>query len=212
MELVKKEVNFHNDKVLTAMKDGKLYVGVSNVCDNLGMSTGMKKRQVTNIQNDIVLSRGCIKFDTGVFDPNNSTLAIEIEFLPIWLAKIRITPNMIEEKQELVEKLIDYQLHCKDILADEFFGKRDMVLPGRDDTKVNPHLNDIDDRSLIIRGIEAELVKLYDELVYHYNWIKNRSETKRDEYIGNIRKAKQKRFIDNEKELTTKDIDKLNGR
>ena len=87
-----------------------------------------------------------------------------------------------------------------------------MVLPGKDDTKVNPHLNDIDDRSLIIRGIEAELVKLYDELVYHYNWIKNRSETKRNEYIRNIRKAKQKNFTDNGKELTTKDIDKLNGR
>ena len=195
MELVKKEVNFHNDKVFTVMKDGKLYVGASNICNNLGMTLGMKNRQVQNLQNDLVLSRGCIKFGAGVFDDNNQTLAIEIEFLPIWLAKIRITQNMLDEKQELVEKLIDYQLHCKDILADEFFGKREMVLPGKDDTRVNPHLNDIDDRSLIIRGIEAELTKLYDELVYHYNWIKNRSETKRDEYIGNIKKAKQKHFL-----------------
>lgn len=55
-----------------------------------------------------------------------------------------------------------------------------MVLPGKDDTKVNPHLNDIDDRSLIIRSIEAELTKLYDEFSISHNWIKKRSETKRD--------------------------------
>ena len=124
MELIKKEIEFNSDKIFTVMKKGKLYVGVSNICLNLGMTLGMKNRQVQNLQYDIVLSRGCTKFDAGVFNEHNSTLAIELEYLPIWLAKIKITQNMMEEKKELVEKLIDYQLHCKDILSDEFFGKR----------------------------------------------------------------------------------------
>lgn len=123
MEIIKKEVKFNNDKVLAVMKDGKLYVGVSNICNNLEMSTGMKKRQVQNIQKDIVLSRGCIKFDTGVFDQYNQTLAIELNYLPLWLAKINITPNMVDEKKELVKKLVDYQLHAKDVLASAFLDK-----------------------------------------------------------------------------------------
>ena len=203
-----KVIKFNNDEVLTTLENGKIYVSVKHICKNLGMNKSQSDHQIQKLRNDHTLKQGCLKIQAGVFDPDNSTLGIELEFLTIWLVKI----NPARFNEELKQKLLDYQLHCKDILADEFFGKREMVLPGKDDTKVNPHLNDIDDRTVIIRGIEAELTKLYDELVYHYNWIKNRSEVKRDEYIGNIRKAKQKRFIDNGKELTTKDIDKLNGR
>ncbi len=31
MELIKKEIEFNSDKIFTVMKDGKLYVGVSNI-------------------------------------------------------------------------------------------------------------------------------------------------------------------------------------
>ena len=203
-----KVIKFNNDEVLTTLENGKIYVSVKHICKNLGMNKSQSDHQIQKLRNDHTLKQGCLKIQAGVFDPDNSTLGIELEFLTIWLVKI----NPARFNEELKQKLLDYQLHCKDILADEFFGKREMVLPGKDDTKVNPHLNDIDDRTVIIRGIEAELTKLYDELVYHYNWIKKRSETKRDEYIGNIRKAKQKHFINNGKELSTKDIDKLNGR
>ena len=203
-----KVIKFNNDEVLTTLENGKIYVSVKHICKNLGMNKSQSDHQIQKLRNDHTLKQGCLKIQAGVFDPDNSTLGIELEFLTIWLVKI----NPARFNEELKQKLLDYQLHCKDILADEFFGKREMVLPGKDDTKVNPHLNDIDDRTVIIRGIEAELTKLYDELVYHYNWIKNRSEVKRDEYIGNIRKAKQKHFTDNGKELSTKDIDKLNGR
>ena len=30
-ELIKKEIEFNSDKIFTVMKDGKLYVGVSNI-------------------------------------------------------------------------------------------------------------------------------------------------------------------------------------
>lgn len=123
MEIIKKEVKFNSDKVLAVMKDGKLYVGVSNICNNLKMSKKMKDRQVANIQSDLVLSKGCLKFGAGVFDLYNQAFAIELDYLPLWLAKIRITPNMVDEKKELVRKLVEYQLHAKDVLAAAFLDK-----------------------------------------------------------------------------------------
>ncbi|MCP1224853.1 phage antirepressor N-terminal domain-containing protein [Sebaldella sp. S0638] len=137
MKIVKKEVKFNSDKVLAVMKDGKLYVGVSNICLNLGMSQDMKRRQVKNIQSDIVLRKGCVKFDTGVFDKYNQALAIELDYLPLWLAKIRITPNMIDEKKELAKKLVDYQLHAKDVLAAAFLDKpKQLSLPKPKEHKI----------------------------------------------------------------------------
>ena len=208
MEIVKKEIRFHGDEILTVRNDDKIYVSVKHVCNSLGMTEYKHKSQKIKLNNDHTLKGGIKLCPLETNGGIQQVLMLELDYLPIWLAKI----NPARFNEELKQKLLDYQLHCKDILADEFFGKREMVLPGKDDERVNPHLNDIDDRSLIIRSIEAELTKLYDELVYHYNWIKKRSETKRDEYIGNIRKAKQKHFINNGKELTTKDIDKLNGK
>ena len=120
--LIVKEVNFNGDNLIAAQsnKDGKIYVGVSNICNVLNLSKNGKDRQVKNIQTDIVLNKGCVKFDVGVFDCNNETLAIQIDFLPLWLAKISITPKMKIDSPNVVEKLIEYQLKAKDVLADAF--------------------------------------------------------------------------------------------
>ena len=138
MEIIKKDVKFNNDRVLAVMKDGKLYVGVSGICNNLKMSKKMKDRQVANIQSDVVLSKGCLKFGAGVFDQYNQTLAIELNYLPLWLAKIRITPNMVDEKKELVKKLVEYQLHAKDVLAAAFLNNKpkQLTLPKPKEHKI----------------------------------------------------------------------------
>ena len=125
-DLVVKEVNFSGDSLLAAQnsKDGKIYVGVSWVCNGIGLTRKQKDRQVCNIQKDIVLKQGYLKFGVGVFDPNNETVAIDIEFLPLWLAKISITPKMKENNPETVEKLVQYQLEAKDVLAKAFLGDK----------------------------------------------------------------------------------------
>jgi len=108
---------------LMAAKDnetGKVHVGVSYICKGIGFSKGQKDRQSENIQQDVVLSKGCRKFAAGVFDANNETLALDIDFLPLWLAKITITPNMQTEQPEVADKLIQYQLKAKDVLAAAF--------------------------------------------------------------------------------------------
>ena len=117
-----KEVNFGGDKLLAAQSNDnqKVYVGASWICNGLGFEKNYKDRQIKNIQRDTVLSRGCLKFDAGVFDPNNETLAIELDYLPLWLAKISITPAMKRNNPELVDKLVNYQLKAKDVLAQAF--------------------------------------------------------------------------------------------
>ncbi len=123
--LIVKSVDFFGDSLIAVKDDvtGKIYTGISFICNGIGFTKGQKDRQVLNIQNDIVLKRGCLKFEAGVIDPNNETLAIDIEFLPLWLAKISITPKMQEEQPEVTEKLVNYQLKAKDVLAEAFIKK-----------------------------------------------------------------------------------------
>ena len=73
-------------------------------------------------------------------------------------------------------------------------------------------MNDIEDRIPIIRSLEANLIKLYDELKYHYNWIDQRARILKEKYSTDIKEIKETNFITDGKKLTTKDIDKLNGR
>lgn len=47
-------------------------------------------------------------------------LCLSLDFVPLWLAKISVTPTMKENNPELVDKLIQYQLKAKDVLAQAF--------------------------------------------------------------------------------------------
>ena len=123
--LVVKEVNFQGDLLLAGQdfNSEKIYVGVSWICNGLGLSKSQKDTQVQKVQTDLLLKQGCLKFQAGIFDKHNETIALDIEFLPIWLAKINLTPKMQEETPELVEKLLEYQLKAKDVLANAFIKK-----------------------------------------------------------------------------------------
>ncbi len=111
---------------LLAAKDNKsvIWAGIRSLCVGMGLTRGQTNGEVTKIQEDMVLSRGCMKFRAGVFDPNNETLALQLDYVPLWLAKISITPNMRETNPELVERLVKYQLKAKDVLAVAFLPKQ----------------------------------------------------------------------------------------
>lgn len=120
-ELAVKTVYFMGDGLLAA-KDNKgiIWTGVNSFCRGIGLNKNERDRQVKNVQSDEVLKRGCVKFGAGVFEPNNETLALQLDYVPLWLAKISITPNMREKNPALVEKLVNYQLKAKDVLAAAF--------------------------------------------------------------------------------------------
>lgn len=126
-ELTVKSVDVLGDAIMaTQDSDGQIWAGVSYFCRALGMNKGQKDRQTTNVQKDETLKRGCRKFAAGVFDPANEAVGMRIDFVPLWLAKINITKTMLKEHPELADKLLEYQLKAKDILADAFMPKQNM--------------------------------------------------------------------------------------
>ena len=126
-DLAVKTVDFMGEGLLAA-KDSKgvIWTGINSFCRGIGLSKSQRDTQVQNIQSDEVLKRGCLKFQAGVFEPNNETFALQLDYVPLWLAKISITPNMRETNPELVEKLVKYQLKAKDVLAAAFLPKQSL--------------------------------------------------------------------------------------
>lgn len=100
--------------------EGNIWAGVRWICTGIGLSRGQINNELSKVQNDETLKEGCMKFQAGVFDPNNATMALRLDFIPLWLAKISITPAMKADKPELVETLKQYQLKAKDVLAAAF--------------------------------------------------------------------------------------------
>lgn len=116
-----KRVDMFGDAIMAAQdKEGNIWAGVSYFCNALGMQKWQKDKQIQKVQSDKALKKGCSKLGAGVFDPNNETVALKIDFIPLWLAKISITEKMEKDHPELSDKLLEYQLKAKDILAEAF--------------------------------------------------------------------------------------------
>nr|WP_242656403.1 phage antirepressor KilAC domain-containing protein [Ruminiclostridium hungatei] len=117
-----KQVEFNGD-ILLAVKDNetnKIHVAVYYVCRGLGLSDGQMKNERVRIQDDIVLSKGGRKIILPTNGGSQEALCIEIDYLPLWLAKINA--NIIQDKA-VQDKLIEYQLEAKDVLATAFLGQ-----------------------------------------------------------------------------------------
>ncbi len=124
-DLVVKSVDLFGDSVMAAKdREGNIWAGINFFCRGLGMSKRQRDFQVEKVKSDKVLSRGCTLLRAGVFDPANEAYALRLDFIPIWLAKITITDKMQKENPGLAEKLLQYQLKAKDILADAFLPNR----------------------------------------------------------------------------------------
>lgn len=117
--IIQKQVEFNGD-ILLAIKEedtDKIYVAVKHICDALGLNENQRRTQYIKTQEDIVISRGVKKFSLPTNGGFQETYCIELDFLPLWLAKINanIIPN-----ESVQEKLIEYQLKAKDVLAAAF--------------------------------------------------------------------------------------------
>ena len=100
--------------------DGQIWAGVRWMCDGIGLSSGQVKSERLKIQHDTVLSKGGRNFILPTRGGNQDTLCLKLDYIPIWLAKINITPKMREETPELAQRLEEYQLKAKDVLAAAF--------------------------------------------------------------------------------------------
>lgn len=120
-ELIVKDVDF-NGATLRAVQDNDktVWAGVRWICDGIGFSKGQMQNERKRLQTDLVLSKGERNFVLPTNGGKQDVQCLKLDFLPLWLAKISITPKMQRDNPELVDKLITYQLKAKDVLASAF--------------------------------------------------------------------------------------------
>ena len=121
-ELVK-EVEFQGEKIVSVIENKKIYVSVKSVCENLGMTKNQADTQVRKIKNDEILKGASKLSHLNTRGGIQEALMIELDYLPAWLFKI----NPARFDESLKRKLIIYQLKAKDVLAEAFLGKRELV-------------------------------------------------------------------------------------
>lgn len=119
-----KDVEFNGATLRAAQIEDIVWVGVKWICDGLGLSEDRGKYERKKIQKDLVLSKGVNFYPLGTDNANSDVLCLMLEYLPLWLAKISITPTMKKENPELADRLVEYQLKAKDVLAEAFLPKR----------------------------------------------------------------------------------------
>ena len=153
-DLVVKSVDLFGDSVMAAQdREGNIWAGVTYFCKALGMSKNQRDAQVDKVQLDKPLSKGCGKFPAGVFDSSNETYALRLDFVPIWLAKITITDKMQKDHPELADKLLNYQLKAKDVLAAAFLPQYAQQLSDRQYTKADIPVGEVARLSIIMDRI-----------------------------------------------------------
>lgn len=134
-DMVVKSVDVMGD-FITAAKDskGNIWVGVRWICNALDMTEGQMKRQIANIKKDMVFKKGgSNQIPLPTNQGTQEVFCIRNDFIPLWLAKITITEKTRQERPDFANKLLNYQLKAKDILAEAFLPKQEVprTIPGQ---------------------------------------------------------------------------------
>lgn len=128
--LITKPVDVLGSQVMAAKdSEGQIWAGVRWFCQGLDFSKGQIDRQIKNIQNDSVLSKGASNLTLPTNGGTQDVLCLRIDFIPLWLAKINITEKTRQERPDFADKLLNYQLQAKDILANAFIEKKSTENP-----------------------------------------------------------------------------------
>lgn len=112
-------------------EDGQIWAAVRWMCEGIGLSKGQTNGEITKIGTDEVLSDGNTKFRIPTNSGLQEALFLNLDYVPLWLAKIRVTPTMRRDSPELAAKLKEYQLKAKDVLAAAFLpqGRKMLEIP-----------------------------------------------------------------------------------
>lgn len=126
--LVTKEVDFFGDTIMCVQDESahKIYVGVKWICNGIGLSEDQMKNERKKIKKDLVLSQGGLNLTLPTNGGEQDISCIELDYLPLWLAKISITPKMQKENPIVTTKLVNYQLKAKDVLAQAFIRPKEV--------------------------------------------------------------------------------------
>lgn len=161
-----KMIEFQGDELLAVQENSeKIYVSVAYISDGIGLSEGQKKRQVNNVRKDEVLSQGIKMIRVNLDNvQNREVLCIELDFLPLWLAKISITPKMKTNNPEMVDKLINYQIKAKEVLANAFVHNVTQIIPKTYKESLQALIEQIEENEKLMPK-----AKIHDQLVATVN-------------------------------------------
>lgn len=166
-EMIVKSVDVMGDTVMAAQdSDGTIWVGIKWMCQGMGMSDGHYKRQITNIQKDLLLKNSGSNLLLNKGSGEREVFCLKLDYLPIWLAKISITPTIQKSHPDLADKLLNYQLKAKDILAAAFLPKQQQLpqttgekiaLLAQGYTELGQRVDEVDSK---VDGVKAEIESL----------------------------------------------------
>lgn len=156
--LAVKDVQF-NGSTLRAAQDAEniIWVGVAWVCQGLGLTEGQMKNERKKIQTDEVLSQGTKFHPLGSGNSDSEVLCLKLDFLPLWLAKIHVTPKMRRDNPQLADRLVTYQIKAKDVLAEAFLKKNDL-------SSQMEYSKQIEDLQGTIEKMRQENQKMYKDM------------------------------------------------
>ena len=156
--LAVKDVQFNGATLRAAQDAGNIiWVGVAWVCQGLGLSEGQMKNERKKIQTDEVLSQGTKFHPLGSGNSDSEVLCLKLDFLPLWLAKIHVTPKMRRDNPQLADKLNTYQLKAKDVLASAFLNKNALTPQG-------DYIKQIAKLQIAIEEMRQENRKMYKDI------------------------------------------------
>lgn len=205
-----KEVNFNGDR-LVAIQDAKniIWAGVRAICQNIGFSKNQIDNQIDKINNDIVLSQGAGNFPILTKGGEQVTLCILIDFLPLWLAKISITPTMKKNNPKLVEKLIAYQLKAKAVLAAAFLPQQNEIQTTPQSIRITNPL--LEQAMMSLQQSQQNLIDCTMAQGYQLDNHEARLD-QHEEYIADLNQFKQEVKAEiKQMELLTKEDQELKG-
>ena len=115
-ELEIKLVPFMGTELVAARDaDGQIWASVRWMCAGIGLNENQSRAERKKIQADKALSKGGSNLTLPTKGGNQEVLCLKLDFVPLWLAKISITPTMETETPELAARLMEYQLKAKDV-------------------------------------------------------------------------------------------------
>lgn len=93
-----KKVPFLGTDLMAARDaDGQIWAGVRWMCDGIGLNENQSRAERKKIQADKALSKGGSNLTLPTKGGNQEVLCLKLDFVPLWLAKISITPTMEQE-------------------------------------------------------------------------------------------------------------------
>lgn len=127
-------VDFHGQSIIAATIDGKIFVAMKPICDNIGLDW---KSQHARIKRHPVLnSTACMTQVVAEDGKQREMLCLPLGMLNGWLFGVDV--NRV--KAALREKLMDYQRECFDVLFQHFMPRMEAALQAsaNDYTRISP--------------------------------------------------------------------------